>query len=115
MSEYYKYPILRLGQGLTVLGDSLIFSKNHRFQVFETFRLKNWPVPVISENRNKKACQFQLFKNRRSTTGFHERTLSRFFGCYIFTGLELKVGTMKILFSGSEPGAVVSQLNPLYT
>jgi hypothetical protein len=86
------------------LGDSLIFSKNHRFQ--ETFRLKNWPVPVISENRNKKAGQFQVFQNPRSTAGFDDRTLSRFFGCYSFTGLDLKIGTMKMLFLGQSQGQV---------
>jgi hypothetical protein len=30
-----------------------------------------------------------------------------------FTGLELKVGTMNYVFSGSEPGAGASQLEPV--
>jgi hypothetical protein len=59
---------------ITVMGGSLIFSKNHMLQVFEKSEPKNLPVPGILgvKNRNQRTIinQFQMFQNPQRTAGF---------------------------------------------
>jgi hypothetical protein len=82
------------------------FSKNHWFQVFERIRIKELAVPGFLGTSESKNCWFWVFQSLQRIAGFDERATGSL-TVYIFAGLELEAGTMKILFAGSEPVATI--------
>ncbi len=66
---------------ITVMGGSLIFSKNHMLQVFEKSEPKNLPVPGIwgkkSESKNNHQSVSDVSKPSKNRW-VHERTVGSF-------------------------------------